>query len=108
MSRETRDELIRDLANQVRRSQNASALVDAVTSKVLGISESEGMCIDVLDREGPVTAGRLAEGTNLTTGAVRAVIDRLEEKGYARRVRDESDRRRVLVEATPLVIEKAH
>jgi DNA-binding MarR family transcriptional regulator len=29
------------------------------------------------------------------------VIDRLERHGYARRVRDPSDRRRVLVEATP-------
>jgi DNA-binding MarR family transcriptional regulator len=108
MSRESKEDLLHDLVNQVRRAQNASALVDAVTSKVLGVSDSEGMCIDILDREGPVTAGRLAQATGLTTGAITAVIDRLEEKGYARRFRDERDRRRVLVEPTKAVLDKAH
>jgi DNA-binding MarR family transcriptional regulator len=108
MSRESRQELLQDLINEIRRSQNAAHLVDSVTEKVLGVSQSEGMCIDVLDREGPVTAGRLAEATQLTTGAITAVIDRLEGKGYARRVRDETDRRRVLVEVTDEARRKAH
>lgn len=100
MSRETRQELMEDLVSEIRHSQNAAHVVDSVTEKVLGITRSEGMCLDVLEREGPVTAGRLAETTQLTTGAVTAVIDRLETKGYARRVRDEGDRRRVMVEMT--------
>lgn len=108
MSRESKQQLIQDLVWEVRRSQNAARLVDSVTEKVLGVSQSEGMCIDVLDREGPVTAGRLAEATQLTTGAITAVIDRLEKKGYARRVRDEDDRRRVLVEVTDEARKRAH
>ena len=43
----------------------------------------------------------LAAEAGLTTGAVTAVIDRLERAGYARRVRDDEDRRRVKVEVTP-------
>jgi DNA-binding MarR family transcriptional regulator len=58
-------------------------------------------CLDVLQREGPVTAGHLAEATGLTTGAMTVALDRLERAGYARRVRDSGDRRRVLVELTP-------
>jgi DNA-binding MarR family transcriptional regulator len=38
---------------------------------------------------------------------VTAVIDRLEKAGYARRVGDPNDRRRVLVELTPLARERA-
>jgi DNA-binding MarR family transcriptional regulator len=37
---------------------------------------------------------------------VTAVIDRLERAGYARRVGDPKDRRRVLVELTPLARER--
>jgi hypothetical protein len=33
----------------------------------------------------------------------RPVVDRLERAGFARRVRDEEDRRRVLMEVTPIV-----
>jgi DNA-binding MarR family transcriptional regulator len=40
---------------------------------------------------------------HLTTGAVASVLDRLEQAGWAKRLRDPSDRRRVLVEATPKV-----
>jgi DNA-binding MarR family transcriptional regulator len=47
-----------------------------------------------------MSAGNLAQKSGLTSGAITAVIDRLERAGYARRVPDPSDRRRVLVEPT--------
>ena len=56
-------------------------------------------CLDLAVRAGePLTAGQLAELSGLTTGAVTAVIDRLERAGYARRVRSKTDRRRVFIE----------
>jgi DNA-binding MarR family transcriptional regulator len=45
-------------------------------------------------------AGRLAELTGLTTGAVTGTIDRLEKAGYVRRANDPNDRRRTIVEPT--------
>jgi DNA-binding MarR family transcriptional regulator len=57
--------------------------------------------LDTLEREGSVAAGRLAEVLGLTSGAITTVLDRLERSGYARRVHDPDDRRRVLVELTP-------
>ena len=42
----------------------------------------------------------------MTTGGVTAVVDRLERDGWARRVRDPDDRRRVLIEAAPEAMEK--
>ena len=48
-----------------------------------------------------MTAGQLATAAHLTSGAVTAVLDHLEEAGFVRRVRDAADRRRVLIEVMP-------
>jgi DNA-binding MarR family transcriptional regulator len=47
---------------------------------------------------GSMPAGKLAELTGLTTGAVTGIIDRLEKAGYVRRTNDPKDRRRTIIE----------
>jgi DNA-binding MarR family transcriptional regulator len=66
----------------------------------LGVSATDRKCLDLLSR-GAVTAGELARFTGLTTGAVTGIIDRLVKAGYAERVSDPGDRRRVLVARKP-------
>jgi DNA-binding MarR family transcriptional regulator len=100
MSRQKR-KIFDELINEVRRSQNATDRFDQAVADALGLNRTDMRCLDVLQREGPVTAGRLAEATGLTTGAMTVALDRLERSGYARRVRDGADRRRVVVELTP-------
>ena len=107
MSRQTKDELIGELSLEVRAGQAAVDQMDDAACRALGINRTDGRCLDIIDREGPVAAGRLAQASGLTTAAVTAVIDRLEHAGYARRVGDPRDRRRVLVELTPLLRERA-
>jgi DNA-binding MarR family transcriptional regulator len=92
---------------EVRMSQVATDRMDQAVADALGLNRTDMRCTDVLEREGAVTAGRLAQATGLTTGAITSVIDRLERAGYARRVRDQNDRRRVLVELTPEVLERS-
>jgi DNA-binding MarR family transcriptional regulator len=77
-----------------------------VAFQKLGINRTDGRCLDIIGNQRPLTAGPLAELSGLTTAAVTAVLDRLERAGYARRVRDESDRRQVIVEPTPLMAER--
>ncbi|MER7706683.1 MarR family winged helix-turn-helix transcriptional regulator [Kitasatospora sp. NPDC097605] len=48
-----------------------------------------------------ITPGRLGEELNLSSGAVTAVLDRLERAGHIRRTRDAADRRLVLVHYLP-------
>jgi DNA-binding MarR family transcriptional regulator len=84
----------------VRVSQNASDLMDEAFAALLGINRTDGRCLDIVQRLGQITAGDLARYSGLTTGAVTTVIDRMEKAGYLRRVRDPSDRRKVLVELT--------
>jgi DNA-binding MarR family transcriptional regulator len=46
---------------------------------------------------GPASAGRLAELTGVTTGAVTGVVDRLEQRRFVRREADPADRRKVII-----------
>jgi DNA-binding MarR family transcriptional regulator len=81
-----------------------SSAVDAVNQLVgerMGVNRTDHRVLEILARCGPMTAGELARQSHLTTGAVTAVLDRLERVEYARRLRDTEDRRRVLIEETP-------
>jgi DNA-binding MarR family transcriptional regulator len=69
----------------------------AAVAERVGMHPSDLEALGLLMDEGPTTAGRMAELTGLTTGAVTRMIDRLERGGYVRRELDPTDRRRVYV-----------
>jgi DNA-binding MarR family transcriptional regulator len=93
-------QLFERLIYEVRASQSATDRFDQAVADTLGLNRTDMRCVDILDREGRLTAGQLAAQTGLTSGAITTVIDRLEKAGHARRVRDTGDRRRVYVELT--------
>lgn len=101
LSREQRMAAIDQMVDAMRASQTASDMMDEAFCDFLGINRTDGRCLDVVDRLGELTAGRLASEMGLTTGAVTAVVDRLETAGLLRRKRDADDRRKVLIEMTP-------
>ena len=89
-----------EVITEMRINQNAADALDAAIAEWLGVNRTDVICLDILARLGTVPAGRLAEESRLTTGAITAVLDRLERAGYVQRLADPSDRRRVLVETT--------
>src|SRR6202166_5088620 len=93
--------LMEQLEHAVRRSSALGVLCGQTVASRVGISSSDLECLDFLNLEGRVTAGRLAEVTGLTTGAITGVVDRLEKAGLVRRERDESDRRKVFIATVP-------
>src|SRR3979490_2520471 len=93
--------LLQDLENAMRRSSAQGVIFGQTVANVAGISGSDLECLDFLNLEGRVTAGRLAEVTGLTTGAITGVVDRLEKAGFVRRERDENDRRKVFIAIVP-------
>jgi DNA-binding MarR family transcriptional regulator len=107
LSKYSRNELIQQFIAAVRASQTANEMLDAAIAEYMGIDDTAFRCLDVLDQEGPMTAGHLSERARLSPGATTAVLDRLEAKGYARRIRDTEDRRRVLVEVAPELRQRA-
>jgi DNA-binding MarR family transcriptional regulator len=106
LSKLSRDELILEFIAAIRASQTATQTLDAAVAEYMGLHGTDYRGIDLLDQEGPMTAGRLADRVRLSPGATTAMIDRLEQKGLVRRTHDPEDRRRVLVEVTPVVREK--
>jgi DNA-binding MarR family transcriptional regulator len=80
---------------------------DEAAAEYLGVNRTDLRCLGLLVTRGPMTAGELAEATRLTPGALTTIVDRLERSGYAQRVRDVADRRRILVELTSRIPEIA-
>ena len=99
--RDERVALLTRIGDLSRQSQTATDLFDERVSEFLGINRTDGRCLDIIGRHGKVSAGQLAIESGLTTGAVTAVIDRLEAAGYVYRVRDPLDRRKIWVECSP-------
>jgi DNA-binding MarR family transcriptional regulator len=93
--------LLTRIGDLSRQSQATTDLFDERVSEFLGINRTDGRCLDIIGRHGKVSAGQLSNEAGLTTGAVTAVIDRLEASGYVQRLRDPLDRRKIWVECTP-------
>lgn len=96
----SRDLIVKAFGDAVRAYQTVNDNFDQAVADHVGINRTDARCIDLIDQAGGMTAGELARAAGLTTGAVTAVVDRLEAAGLARRVPDPSDRRRVRIETT--------
>jgi len=91
-------ELLPSLIQELRKFSTMNLFfMEAVASK-LHLNATDLKCRDLLNYTGPITAGKLATLTNLTTGAITGVIDRLEKAELVERVQDPEDRRRVIIQ----------
>jgi DNA-binding MarR family transcriptional regulator len=73
--------------------------IDALCRHV-GISRSDHDALEALDEHGSLTPGELGRLLSLTSGSVTALVDRLEQLGWASRQPHPDDRRKVIVTPT--------
>lgn len=92
-------DLLRELSGGFTRLSQEMA--DASGSHLTDVA-----AVEVLDRReaGAMTVGALGGELGLSKAATTGLVDRLEQAGHVRRVRDDRDRRRVYLETT----ESAH
>jgi DNA-binding MarR family transcriptional regulator len=83
----------------VQSAQEATDEVDEAAARVLGVNRTDMRSLSALARAA-MTPSELARAAGLTRGATTTVLDRLEDAGYVRRVRDLDDRRGIRVELT--------
>jgi DNA-binding MarR family transcriptional regulator len=88
------------LEKDFRDASMVGLMLHQTVADRLGLHATDHKCMGMLCELGPLSAGRLAELTGLTTGAITGVLNRLERRGYAKRVRNPKDKRNVTVEAT--------
>lgn len=94
--------LLSELSAAARHYTAAYALFNQALADFFGLHPTDVQCLNLLSLEpGPVTTGRIAELTGLSTGSATRLVDRLERAGYVTRERDAEDRRRVLVATVP-------
>jgi DNA-binding MarR family transcriptional regulator len=95
------DRTARHLTEATRRLDVALSSLHAALARDAGISVPELLALENLDADGGLGPSELARRLQLSTGAVTALIDRLEAGGHVVRTAHPSDRRRVVVTRTP-------
>jgi DNA-binding MarR family transcriptional regulator len=94
----SRAELLDRLFTAGREVSAAAVMFHTALAAHQGLSPTEEKSLDLLDRYGPLTARELSERSGLAPASVTGLVDRLERKGFARRVRHPKDGRSVLIE----------
>src|SRR5688572_26617770 len=85
----------------LRRLITQALGVHEVVAASLGLNPTDLRCLELAVSEPEMTPSRLAELSDLTSGAVTGILDRLERGGFVRRESDPTDRRRLLVRIDP-------
>lgn len=89
---------------ELRRFIAGVILFNQRVAERVGLNPTDMQCIHLIQLMGPLTAGKLAECTGLTTGGVTVVLDRMEKAGLVRRERNPADRRSILVHLRPATL----
>ncbi|MQY33167.1 hypothetical protein SRB17_11270 [Streptomyces sp. RB17] len=93
-----RSETLQQLMEVGRVHSGVTVMFHSAVAAEQGLNATEEKTLDLLQRHGALTAKDLAELTGLAPASVTGLIDRLETKGFAHRVKHPTDKRRVLVE----------
>lgn len=103
-----RDELLARVARAGREDAAAAVDFHAAVAAQQDLSLTEEQALDLLERDGPLTAGQLAKLTGLAPASVTGLVDRLQRKGFARRIAHPRDGRRILIEIDPERAARVH
>jgi DNA-binding MarR family transcriptional regulator len=89
--------LIADVEIAARKMGAQSVVISQTMAELFGLHMTDLEVLDHIVIRGEVTPGELVETTGLTSGAMTALLDRLETAGYVERSRHPTDRRKVVV-----------
>jgi DNA-binding MarR family transcriptional regulator len=98
MSTPTKKELLERFNQEISRNSTWTVIYHQALASKVGLNPTDLKCAGLLLETGAITAGELGELVGLTTGAITGVIDRLEKFGLVERVKDPTDRRKVVVQ----------
>ncbi|WP_081812361.1 MarR family winged helix-turn-helix transcriptional regulator [Hyphomonas chukchiensis] len=85
----------------LRKIQRVTEMASKRLAMTAGITPSQLSVLRLLSEAGEVSAGRLAEATQLKHATITSLVDKLEARGFISRRRCDEDRRRVWLRLLP-------
>ncbi len=96
---ETMD-VIDEIVFQIKRLIQAEEYHTKALNKEYQVSAPQLNCIMALFKNGPLPPSQIARHILVESSTVTGIIDRLEQKGFVRRIRSSQDRRKIFIELT--------
>lgn len=90
----------RQIIFSIRRLIQASELYSKELNKKYQISAAQLNCILTIYEHGPLPPSKIAQHMMVKSSTVTGVVDRLEKKGLAERMRNSPDRRMITIQLT--------
>ncbi|MBW1850691.1 MAG: MarR family transcriptional regulator [Deltaproteobacteria bacterium] len=97
----------RSIIYSIRKLIQAGELYSKELSKIHSVSAAQLNCLLALFENGSLPPSQIAKHMLVKSSTVTGVVDRLEQKGLVRRVRNSPDRRIVTIELTEAGIQLA-
>lgn len=92
--------VIREIIFQIRRLMQAGSMYTKELNKKYQVSAAQLNCLIALYENGPLSSSHIARHIFVKPSTVTGIIDRLEQKGLAKRTRSSPDRRVITIELT--------
>jgi DNA-binding MarR family transcriptional regulator len=106
--RQDRAALVDQVLAGGRQLSTAAVMFHTAIAAQSGLSATEAKIAELLQRFGPMTAGELSERSGLAPASVTNLMDRLELKAVAHRVKHPDDKRKVVIEIKPEFLEASN
>lgn len=92
--------VIKEIIFQIRRLMQAGSMYTKELNKKYQVSAAQLNCLIALYENGPMSSSQIARHIFVKPSTVTGIIDRLEQKGLAKRTRSSPDRRVITIELT--------
>ncbi len=96
---ETND-MIEEIIYRIRLLIQAEGRHSKALNKEFQVSGPQLNCLKALFKSGPLPPSQIAREILVESSTVTGIIDRLEQKGFVKRVRSAQDRRKIFIEMT--------
>jgi len=100
----SKQELLSEMESTSREHIRSVIALDDIIIKILHINRTELRILDAL-LDGPSIASTLVNTAGVTPSTMTSALDRLELRDFIVRKRDLNDRRKVIIELTPRIMQ---
>jgi DNA-binding MarR family transcriptional regulator len=97
---EASPDLVKQIIHHIRRLVQAREQYTKELNKKYAVTAAQLNCLLALKEEGPLSPSQIAKIIMVKSSTVTGIIDRLEQKGLAERLRNSPDRRIVTIQLT--------